>query len=218
MKSLPQGISSLIWSSVRTQEKSRGTIDVCTFHVISVEPCCSLAQVFSVTWGWLCTRCLPSGGPATIGTESYSGLLLPLLRECVIPSANCAIFYFFKQNLTLLVSLYQTQTQSLSCPSRRTLPWTVLSSQTFPKEERIEQSAETGLGILEGPPGFGSMVHLGMWRTEALTRLGGEGWRWPNAWWSDSCFFVYSLFIWKTSCQLGVHNRFLKVENSAMVV
>lgn len=45
----------------------------------------------------------------------------------------------------------------------------------FPKEERIEQSAETGLGILEGPPVSGSMVHLRMWRTEALTRLGGEG-------------------------------------------
>lgn len=114
----PPGYSSLIWSSVRTQEKSRGTRRCLHFvsfpwSLVVVWPRCSQSPGDD-------SRQVPaSGSPATIGTESYSGLL-PLLRECVILSANCAIF--ISLNRTSLSGISPGPQTQVSCPSRRTLP------------------------------------------------------------------------------------------------
>lgn len=118
---------------------------------------------------------------------------------------------FFKQNLTLLVSLWQTQTQSLFYPSPGTLPWAILSTQPLPIGKRIEQWAEAGLGILEGARVW-STYECGEQRL-----LPGLVVKMAKCLMKWSLFLVCNLFIWKRNCQLRVYNMFLKVKNSAMV-
>lgn len=163
---------------------------VITVHGFSVGPVCLLSIHIPLNWGhspllvtsW--PRLLPSCDLVNFSSwfprlcwswspiHGIKEVWLPLQREQVLLWHEPATIYFFKQYFALLVSHMG------------------LVPSTFPRRKWGNLSrgwSET----LEGAR-FGPQVSHGC-GAQSLSSLGVG--RWPDAWWCDSCFFVFHSFI-----------------------